>query len=59
MGFCESRVTVAGRVCHGTGRFLDVAHWLEEGAILDAGVCRGTVLAYALRFDRLDTIVRW
>ena len=59
MGFCESRVSVAGRVCHGTGRFLDVAPWLEEGAIHDAGVCKGTMLAYALRFNRLVALVCW
>ena len=40
-------------------RFPDVAEWLEEGAIHDAGVCKGTMLAYALRFDRLVALVCW
>ena len=50
---------MTGRVCRGMDRFPDVAQWLEEGAIHDAGVCKGTMLAYALRFDRLVALVCW
>ena len=40
-------------------RFPYVAQWLEEGVLHDAGGFKGTMLAYALRFDRLVALVCW